>query len=153
MNQIFTTDSKISVDHVYKILDADSLLAPYSEIISPIKDELLMMSLLRKFAELVQIIPDIPTGRKGGLLDKSLRRALFILNGYRTDPKFSKLYDPIWELVFFSAGLLRDIAKITDYGIIICNQDGEYKQPWYPCGDNAMTTIKDAKYYRILPFV
>ena len=153
MNQIFAEDYKISVDYVYKILDADSLLAPYREMIRPIKDEGHMLNLLKNFAELVQIFPDALTGRIGGLLDKSLQRALYILNGYRADPKFYKLHDPIWELVFFSAGLLRDIAKIMDYGVIICNQDGAYKQLWHPCSEGAMTTIKGAKYYRILPLI
>jgi|GEM_PF-4774314 len=151
MNQIFAEDSKISVDHIYKILDADSLLAPYRAMISIIENEGPMVNLLKNFAELVQVFPDFPTGKMGGLLDKSLQRALYILNGYRSDPKFYKLYDPIWEFVFFSAGLLRDITKITDYGIIICNQDGTYKKLWNPCSDGAMTNIKGAKYYRILP--
>jgi hypothetical protein len=153
MNQIFAEDNRVSVNCVYKLFNANDLLAPYEEIISPIKNERSMMKILRNFAEFVQFFPDSPAGKMGGLLDKSLRRALYVLNGYRTDPKFSKLYDPVWELVFFSAGLLRDIIKITNYGVIICNQDGIFKQLWHPCSEGAMTTIKDAKYYRILPLI
>lgn len=150
---MFAGDLKISIDGVYKILDADYLLAPYKAALNPIKDNNIMLDLVRNFAELVQVFPDTPTGKMGGLLDKSLQQALYILELYRSDPKFSKLYDPVWELVFFSVGLLRNIATIMDYGVIICDQEGEYKQLWHPCSDGPMTAIKGAKYYRVLPLV
>jgi hypothetical protein len=155
MSQIFAGagDSKISVYGVYKILDADYLLAPYKTLLAPIKDNKLMMELLVNFVEFVQVFPDTPTGKMGELLDKSIQRALYILEVYRNDPKFAKTYDPVWELVFFSVALLQDITKIMDYGVIICEQDGTYKKLWHPCSEGPMTKVKGAKYYRVLPLV
>lgn len=87
--------------------------------------------LIHQFAEYVQVIPSQQNGMLSGLLNEGLTRAYLALARYQFEQ--AKQADPLLAYAVFSAALLADIAKvIIQQRIIITDEQGKYREEWYP---------------------
>lgn len=103
----------------------------------------LAKSLIDRFAEFVQLLPDTRNSyfaQYGGMLDHSLERtsaALGVLRGYflPDNSEEAQLTQPqtLWCYTIFSASILSGIGKVvTDYIIELYDNHGKYLKNWSP---------------------
>lgn len=139
-----------------EVLPADKLLSSVGrvEIIAKIRKlvnesgdffEEYYHSLIKNFAELVQVMPVKWFARLGSLLDDGLVRgylALKILNDSHQDKA-----SPAFNYALFSAALLRDLAELySDKKVMISNKEGIFQSEWLPFSG---TLVQHAKYYKL----
>ena len=149
---------------LYPVLEAKALLKhhQYQHILKRLRNEVdapddyfdeLYMGLIERFAEFVQLIPLVPGGALGSLLDHGLRRAYFAFAECLSDQqkmvadKEQDMPDPLWLYAAFTAGLLIEVPRIlSGRMIIIAKRDGEFVDVWQPF-KGTMVELEGEHYY------
>jgi integrating conjugative element relaxase (TIGR03760 family) len=130
--------------------------------LSPENHEELCNSLLKRFAEFVQNLPETATNyyaRQGGLLDHALERtdtALTLVRGYflPDGSEAAPLTEPqtLWMYAVYSASILRGIGRImTEFRIDVYNRQGGLSRKWQPYDGSMLSQGKYYQYHFVKP--
>ena len=157
---------------LYPILTAADLLSPTlrAQSVKQLKEqikasrivqqdiEILYLSVLDNFAELVQLIPETQDGyfsHPGGMLDFSLQMATEALLIHRSPEilaKTSQIFaqrEVLWTYAIFTAALLGGVRELTRRLVSLCDQEGRPIEMWLSY-EGPMTTLKipEVTHYR-----
>lgn len=110
----------------------------------------LVMTLIRRFAEFTQLLPETRNSyfaHNGGLLDHGLERAdaaLSLVRGYFLPESADniELTEPqtLWTYAVFSAALLNGVGKVaTDFIIEIFDHQEKFLRSWMPFSGSMLT--------------
>lgn len=132
----------VQARHVYPVLNPEELLSdPKRKLfLKKIEDlcglqkpffELLYQQLVHDFVRYVQILPTIPGGKIGGLMDDSLERAVIALQFCKQDPE--RQDDTLFAYAAFTAALFDDVGRVlTQQKVFLSDSHGNYLDEWNP---------------------